>query len=349
MRRHRSKELSRWVWGPIMLFFLALAFTIAYFLTSFIQKLFDWHIPAVLLQLLNSFIGLILAGSIVSLFTHIFKIQQEKIFTPIIEALEQIARGDFNIHLGDDYNVGRWKDLADSVNKMALQLGQMETMREEFVSNVSHEIQSPLTSIRGFAQVLQDEKLSVKERQHYLEIIEMESRRLSRIADDLLRLTSLDSDQTQLKLQNYRLDRQIRSLILTCEPQWTDKQIEVETDLDEVLIQADEDMLSQVWQNLLHNSIKFTPPGGKISVKLLKKGDWIELTLRDNGIGISSEDKIHIFERFYKADKSRTQKKEGSGLGLAIVKKIVELHHGRIDVQSELGKGTTFTIFLPAK
>jgi two-component system, OmpR family, phosphate regulon sensor histidine kinase PhoR len=226
-------------------------------------------------------------------------------------------------------------------------LGQMENMRQEFISNVSHEIQSPLTSIRGFAQALRDDQLSPAERHHYLEIIETESKRLSRLTDDLLKLSSLDAEQVKFEPQPYRLDKQIRSVILTCEPQWRDKSIEVEASLDEITINADADLLNQVWMNLLHNSIKFTPASGAISVSLHPQGERVEFRIADSGIGISPEEQVHIFERFYKADKSRTRSAGGSGLGLAIVKKIVDLHHGTIDLASEVGKGTTFTISLP--
>ena len=187
---------------------------------------------------------------------------------------------------------------------MATELGQMENMRQEFVSNVSHEIQSPLTSIRGFALALKSDSLSEQERLHYLEIIEMESTRLSRLADDLLKLASLEAEQVKFEPRSYRLDKQVRSLILTCEPQWAEKKIEMDVALKEISISADEDLLSQVWLNLLHNSIKFTPPGGSIKVALRLHGDKIECSIADSGIGIAPEDQMHIFERFYKADKA---------------------------------------------
>jgi signal transduction histidine kinase len=223
----------------------------------------------------------------------------------------------------------------------------MENMRQEFVSNVSHEIQSPLTSIRGFAQVLQNDQLAPPERRHYLEIIETESKRLSRLADDLLKLASLESDQVKFEPGPYALDKQLRSVVLVCEPQWAEKKLNMEIDLNSLSINADEDLLNQVWLNLLQNSIKFTPIGGTIKVKLQTEGNHAVVSITDNGIGIAPEDQIHIFERFYKADKSRTRSKEGSGLGLSIVKKIINLHGGSIDVVSSPGTGTTFTVSLP--
>jgi signal transduction histidine kinase len=225
----------------------------------------------------------------------------------------------------------------------------MENMRQEFISNVSHEIQSPLTSIRGFAQALKDDHLTAEERHHYLDIIEEESTRLSRITEDLLKLASLESDQLHFEPKPYRLDQQIRNLVLACEPQWRNKSINMDVSLEELTITADEDLLSQVWINLIHNSIKFTPEAGSIGIDLHSQGDQIIFKISDTGIGISKEDQARIFERFYKADKSRTRTKAGSGLGLSIVKKIVEMHKGTAEVQSDVNLGTTFTVFLPMK
>jgi signal transduction histidine kinase len=230
---------------------------------------------------------------------------------------------------------------------MASELHQWESMRQEFISNVSHEIQSPLTSIRGFAQALESDQLTVEERHHYLSIIKDESMRLSRITEDLLRLATLESDQLKLDPRTFRLDKQIRSLILLTEPQWTGKSIDLDIALEELEITADEDVLSQVWINLLHNAIKFTPQAGSIKVTLATRDDVAEFRITDTGIGISADAQQRIFERFFKADASRTRAKEGTGLGLSIVKKIIDRHHGTIEVQSQVGHGTTFVVCLP--
>ena len=147
--------------------------------------------------------------------------------------------------------------------------------------------------------------------------------------------------------RSYRLDKQIRDLILTCEPQWSGKGLDLDVSLDEVVTTLDEDLLSQVWLNLIHNSIKFTPEGGFIRVTLRRQADTIEFQIADTGIGIAEEDQARVFERFYKADKSRERSKDGSGLGLAITQKIVKLHQGSISLESTPGQGTTFTVSLP--
>jgi signal transduction histidine kinase len=277
-------------------------------------------------------------------------IQEMGVFGPIIEAIERIAQEDFTVRLDDTMpKVTLVNELVKSVNNMAVELSQMEAMRQEFISNVSHEIQSPLTSMRGFALALQDETLGPEERGHYLNIIATESTRLSRITDNLLRLASLESDQVKFEPRRYRLDNQIRSLILACEPQWTGKDLDMDVSLDEIAITADEDLLSQVWINLIHNSIKFTPQGGRLRLELHRQDNKIEFRICDTGIGIAEEDQPHIFERFYKADKARERSKGGSGLGLSITQKIVDLHNGSIAVESKLGEGTTFTVSLPAE
>ena len=160
-------------------------------------------------------------------------------------------------------------------------------------------------------------------------------------------MASLESDQLRFEPKPYRLDKQIRSLILACEPQWREKSINMDVSLEELEITADEDLLSQVWINLLHNAIKFTPEAGSVKVTLSPRDSQIEVQISDTGMGISEEDRDRIFERFYKADKSRTRASGGSGLGLSIVKKIIDLHKGTIEVKSEIDKGTTFIVQIP--
>ena len=192
----------------------------------------------------------------------------------------------------------------------------------------------------------------IEDRHHYLRIIETESSRLSKLSDNLLRLASLESDQVRFEPKPYRLDRQIRNRYFSCPVSRSGRPkalVHGIVSLGEIAVTADEDLLSQVWMNLLHNSIKFTPAQGKICVGLQRQGDRIAFSIADTGPGISDEDQLRIFERFYKADKSRTRStNSGSGLGLSIVHKIVELHHGTVSVASQLGAGTTFTILLPS-
>lgn len=272
-----------------------------------------------------------------------------RLLSEVMGALESIAKGDFSIRLNHSLKENEpFAKLVKGVNEMALNLEQTENMRKEFISNVSHEIQSPLASIRGFTHVLHDDELTPEERKHYLSVIETETMRLSRLSENLLKLAALEADSVKFEPRPYRLDKQLRTLIVSCEPQWSEKKINMDAFLDSVTVTADEDIMSQVWVNLIHNSIKFTPEGGSIQVDLHEHGKAVACKISDTGVGIDGEAQKHIFERFYKADKARARTKKGSGLGLAIVKKIVEMHGGKITVQSELGTGTVFTVYLPA-
>ena len=265
----------------------------------------------------------------------------------LLNAMTKIAQGDFNVYVNP-------QDIRFIT--MILRMGSIKSpknwdrwrqLRQDFISNVSHEIQSPLTSIRGFATLLKNDKLTAKQKNHYLNIIEAESKRLSSLSDNLLKLSALETGIEPLSVNEYRLDKQLEKVALMLEPQWSAKNIAMEADLEKLTIQGDEDLLSQVWVNILHNAIKFTPEGGTIHIDFKYGNNEACCQISDTGIGIAAEDLMHIFERFYKVDKSRDRALGGNGLGLSLAKKIVELHGGHITPQSELGKGTTFTVTLP--
>ncbi len=260
-----------------------------------------------------------------------------------LEAMKRIAEGDFTVVMKVDSH-DPLSTLAESVNKMARELGTMENLRQDFIANVSHEIQSPLTSISGFAALLRSETITSEDKKHYLDIIETESKRLSKLSDTLLKLSSLDAAVTPLSLSEFRLDKQIQNTVLTLEPHWSAKNIEISLDFIPVKLYGDENLLTQVWINLLQNAIKFTPDNGSIQISLSEDEHTINCSFMDSGIGLSEEDKLHIFERFYKVDKSRDRALGGNGLGLSLVKKIVELHQGSIHVDSIPGNGSTFKI-----
>ncbi|WP_246067449.1 sensor histidine kinase [Paenibacillus koleovorans] len=269
----------------------------------------------------------------------------------IVEAMRRMAKGDFDVKLDADPRRGPFGAIAKSLNDMAEELSEMEKMRQEFISNVSHEIQSPLTSISGFTRALYNEQLERNDRLRYLSIIETESKRLSRLSDNLLKLTSLESQHHPFERRRFRLDKHLRTIVLACEPQWVEKEIEMDVSLEALEIAADEALLSQVWINLINNSIKFTPHGGTIGISLEREEHSAVVRIWDTGPGIPEEDRPHVFERFYKADKSRTRTgtSVGSGLGLSIVKKIIDMHGGTVTVGlvNGQGSGALFTVKLP--
>lgn len=268
-------------------------------------------------------------------------------FDRILDSLDRIAQGDYNVFVPKD-NHHTYNELGEKINHLAKQLSNMEHIRQSFVSNVSHEIQSPLTSISGFAQLLRKEELTVEEREHYLDVIQSETARMSKLSDNLLRLSILDSDGPSLNPNPFRLDKQVENALLAQEPQWAAKNLELDVDLAELTYTGDEELLLQVWQNLIQNAIKFTPNHGHIYVGLARKEEHtVCFTIRNDGTLIPPEDMVHIFERFYKVDKARDRKVGGNGLGLPLVKRITELHSGKIEVESEEHSGTTFIVNLP--
>ncbi|MCM3006514.1 sensor histidine kinase [Priestia koreensis] len=271
-----------------------------------------------------------------------------KPITRLTEATKRLSKGDYNLQL----NVNRRDEigrLASHFSQMAKGLEQVEASRQEFVSNVSHEIQSPLSSIQGFSQTLQSPSLPEEERRRYLEIIEHESKRMSQLSKQLLTLASLDKEDGLLTKTTFDLSNQLKQVLMMTEWHWREKDIAVDMELPSTFVFADENFLHQVWTNLITNSIKFTEPGGTISLSIRTRDTDCMVTISDTGIGIAPSQIEHIFERFYKADKARDRKEASSGLGLAIVKKIIDLHEGTIDVKSELGKGTTFIVTFPRR
>ncbi|WP_152396101.1 sensor histidine kinase [Paenibacillus guangzhouensis] len=301
--------------------------------------------------LIIQFAALIIMATIAIPLAFYAKRKSEKTFNLVITALQRIAKGDFSAYINPQERVDdEFGQIITNINDMAVQLNELENMRQEFISNVSHEIQSPLTSIRGFARALQRTDLETDMRSHYLDIIETESVRLSKLSENLLKLTSLESKHHPFDPKPYRLDLQLKTTILACEPQWQEKQIEIEAEMPECIVTADEEMMSQVWINLIHNSIKFTPANGLITVRVEREQPNhgpVRVHITDTGIGMDAKAQKHIFERFYKADVSRNREIGGNGLGLSIVKRIIDMHEGSISVKSALGEGTTFTVVMP--
>ncbi|WP_107948243.1 HAMP domain-containing sensor histidine kinase [Lysinibacillus parviboronicapiens] len=322
---------------------------IAFHITSWIYSWLGKH-PHGFWQQFNTVIAVfvLFACSAAIIFLLGLK-KQRNYWDTIVDAIGRIAKGDFSVQLDlkSDEDNDHFGQLISGINNMAVELGELERMRQEFISNVSHEIQSPLTSINGFAKALKNIDLSEDKRHHYLEIIEMESHRLSKISDNLLKLTSLESQHYPFEPKLYRLDKQLRNVVLSLEPNWLEKNIDMDIQLKHLSFIADEDLMNQVWMNLLSNSIKFTPHAGKIRLTMTSQHDTVTVVITDNGIGLTEEQQKHIFERFYKADQSRVATNGGSGLGLSIVKKILDMHHGSITVESKLAEHTTFTITLP--
>lgn len=350
-RRERMNKVKilKIIGAVIALFsFLTIIWSIAFYVSSSVINALEIQVSPFVTFLISDMVGFVFIVLIWVLIGVLMRPKREAMIWTIIEPIQKIAKGDFSVKIRNEEKYdGEIGVLVKSINDMTDELNAMEKMRQEFVSNVSHEIQSPLTSIKGFARALQDNNLSEEKREHYLTIIETETTRLSKLSQNLLKLTLLESEEYTPERATYRLDQQLKQIVLNSEPLWAEKEIELELNLEKVHITADQESMSQVWINLIHNSIKFTPSGGTITIQLKEYEKVVEVRIRDSGIGISKEQKQHIFERFYKADSSRNRAYGGSGLGLAIVKKVLDLHQGEIKVESEEGKGTGFIVCIP--
>ncbi len=260
------------------------------------------------------------------------------------KATHNIAEGDFDIQIGP----GRQDEigqLTQDFNRMAGALSGIDSLRKDFVANVSHEFKTPLTAIAGYASLIEKDGLAAAQQQEYARLILNESHRLSRLSSDLLRLSQLDSNQISEQAAEFMLDEQIRQSILLLESQWTRQRINLDIDLAPVRIRAAEHLLREVWINLISNAIKFSNAGDSIRIELIEKSGQAIFSIEDNGIGISETDQARVFERFFQADRARGT--DSSGLGLAITQKIVEQTGGSLSVESTLGQGSTFRVKLP--
>jgi signal transduction histidine kinase len=220
-------------------------------------------------------------------------------------------------------------------------------MRKDFMSNVSHEIKTPVAAITGFSEILLDGGLSVEEQQEYLNYLNEESIRLSRLCENMLRMSRLDNQYIVEKKQKVQIDEQIRRCIIVLNEKWSEKNIIFDLQLERNSLLSDYDLLFQVWTNLIDNAIKYSGQDGTIQIFTGIDDGMLTVTIRDEGIGIAKEKQARIFDKFYQCDESH--KKQGSGLGLSIVKRILELLEGTIELTSEEGKGTSMTVRIPAK
>jgi len=260
-------------------------------------------------------------------------------------ATKKIAAGNYHLKLKVNRHdeIGR---LARDFAIMSDSLSQTEEKRQEFVSNVSHEIQSPLTSIQGFSQALREEDLPVEMSNRYLSIIESESKRLSALSKQLLTLSELEQETEEIEKQTVDVSQQLKEVISITEWQWREKNIVIEMDIEDGYVTGDPGLLQQVWMNLITNAIRYSDEGDKITVQLINEKENIRVNIEDTGVGIAEHQIPHLFDRFFKVDKARTRTENSTGLGLSIVKKIIERHHGTIMVDSELGKGSVFQVIL---
>ena len=274
------------------------------------------------------------------------KITVERPVKRITDAAERIIKGDFSVRIkpqskvATDETFGR---VIDCFNKMAEELGSVETLRTDFIANVSHEMKTPLAVMQNYGKLLQQENLSEEKRMEYAKGVSDGAKRMADMMTNILKLNRLDNQQIYPEATEFDLGEQICECLLGYENEWEKKGIEIETDIAEnVKVKADAELLSHVWNNLFSNAFKFTSEGGRVSVVLKETDHHATVKVSDTGCGMTAEVGKHIFEKFYQGDVSRSI--EGNGLGLALVKRVIDIIEGEISVESAYGKGTTFTV-----
>lgn len=343
MRRKRHSTLWLWFTGVVFATITAVFLVVSVlWLLMFDAKVVpidphQRHIPIML-----SFLVSLLIGVVIALFVGKLMIRP---LQRISEAFDEVSTGDFSVRVPEDERINEIRDMAKKFNAMTRELSQIETLRTDFVANVSHEFKTPLSSIEGYATLLQGRGLSEEKRDAYISKILDNSRRLSTLSSNVLMLSRLENQEIVAGRSKFRLDEQIRRSILMLEDKWTAKNIEFDMELPCVMYYGNEGLLDQVWSNLVDNAIKHSERGGVIRIELSCSDSELSVSVIDSGDGMSEEVRKHIFEKFYQGDPSHAE--EGNGLGLALVKRIVDMCQGRIEVSSKLGCGSSFTVCLP--
>ena len=259
-----------------------------------------------------------------------------KPFNTMINGLNCLAKGDFKARIKFGKLLGRhpaMTELTNSFNTLAEELENTEMLRSDFVNNFSHEFKTPIVSIAGFAKLLKRGKLTPQQQQEYLNVIEEESLRLADMATNVLNMTKVENQNILTEVTQFNLSEQLRTCVLMLERKWSKKSIEFSMDFGEHTIEADEELLKQVWLNLVDNAVKFSPQGGLVEIAVQSNDRYVRVSVINEGEEISKEDQKRIFNKFYQMDQSHAA--EGSGIGLAVVKRIVQLHGGTVSVQSE--------------
>lgn len=291
-------------------------------------------------------IALTIAGIVIS--TVLTAFMTKRFLVPIdklINALKRVAEGDFSVQLDNKKCVAEVKKMNANFNKMVKELGGIETLRKDFIVNVSHEFKTPIAAIEGYATLLLDPDISGEDRLEYGKRILESTRRLSSLTSNVLMLSRLETQEFHPKQTCFSLDEQLRQAILSIETVWSQKELEIDMELPAFNYLGNEELLMQVWVNLFSNAVKFTPHGGIITARMEKAAGQIRVMISDTGIGMDEETQRHVFDKFYQGDRTRSM--EGNGLGLALVKKILDLCGGTIQLESRPGDGSTFCVMLP--
>lgn len=345
MKKNKNKNTGFSFVGAV-LFFILIAFVmqIAILVYEHIRKRTDNN---ALIAVLILAVILVLSALCVIVDLIRRKYTVEKPTQKILQATERIASGDFDtkLYVTHEYSKYNQYDLImDNLNKMTEELKKTEILKMDFISNVSHEIKTPLTVIQSYAALLKDDSLDAETRKKYSETLISASKRITNLITNILKLNKLENQEIQEKKERFNLTEALSESIIEFDNVIENKKLTLECDFDEITVLSVKSLLEIVWNNLISNAIKFTDEGGVISVTLKKKGSAAEITVTDSGIGMSKETGARIFEKFYQGDSSHSV--HGNGLGLALVKRVIDILGGDISVKSELGKGSSFSVLL---
>lgn len=351
MKKLQYKQILRAV-NNYLVFFLIVAFVVSCCMMLFVTVLADTMGLVFSMDNIGTAAKLTFGNVLlITLFSGTFdyfrrKQMVERPVKRILEATEKIMQGDFTIRIEPVKEFSGetgFNEIIKAINKMTAELAGTETLRTDFIANVSHELKTPLAVMGNYATMLQKPGISEEDRIEYAKAISHSSRRLAALITNILKLNKLENQQFFPQLDEYDLGEQLCENLLQFEDIWEKKELNIETDIeDDVRIRSDAELLSLVWNNLISNAVKFTPEGGTIGIKLKTEGNLVVVSFSDTGCGIKPEVGQHIFEKFYQGDTSHAT--QGNGLGLALVKRVVDILNGEIGVQSVYGQGSTFTV-----
>ena len=351
MKKPKFRQVLRAI-SSYIVFFLLVAFVVTCCMTLFLNTLADsmglvFHADNIASAAKLTFGNVVLITLLFATIDYVRRrIMVDRPVKRITEAAQRIMQGDFSVRIkplrsvsgGDSFN-----QIVEAVNKMAQELSGTETLRTDFIANVSHELKTPLAVMGNYAAMLQRPGITEEEKNEYAKAIDQAARRLAQLITNILKLNKLENQQIFPQNEEYDLGEQLCQCLLQFEDAWERKALNIETDIEEdVRICSDAELLSLVWNNLISNAVKFTPEGGTIGVSLKADAQQVEVSVRDTGCGMKPEVGCHIFEKFYQGDTSHAT--QGNGLGLALVKRVVDILNGEIAVQSVYGQGSTFTV-----
>ena len=348
MKQQRKIKRSLFSFKAYILYFILVAFVVTCCMILFLSDLDKENIDFTK-NAFSTFLNVLLLSLIITLLHGLYyKITVEKPVRSILNATQKIVKGNFSVRIDSNQFVKNSNELdiiINNFNEMAKELSGIETLRLDFISNVSHELKTPLAIIRNYSELMMEEDISNVQMKDYAKNINNASKNLSDLITNILKLNRLENQSIYLDVKQFNMSEQLTQAILGFENIWEEKEIEIDVDIeDDILIESDEELWMIVWNNLLSNAFKFTDPHGKVRVHAKQDDHHIMLTIQDNGCGMSKEVGKHIFDKFYQGDTSHAT--QGNGLGLALVRRIIDIVQASISVESTLGEGTTFSVVL---